>query len=62
LKILTDLYDKRIAEQFPNHKDELKAWLSREGIILANERLNLYPLYFEDWVYDLMKIAAERQT
>lgn len=62
LKILTDLYEKRIAEQFPHHKDELKAWLSREGIKLANERLHLYPLYFEDWVYDLMKIAAERQT
>jgi hypothetical protein len=62
LDILTDLYEKRIAEQFPHHKDQSKAWLSKEGIRLANEKLHLYPLFFEDWVYDLVEKAAQAQT
>jgi hypothetical protein len=62
LKTLRDLYEKRIAEQFPHHKDQLKAWLSKEGIRLATEKLHLYPFYFEDWVYDLMQKAAEGQS
>lgn len=56
---LRHLYKKRMAEQFPNHTDQLKAWLSRKGIRLANEKLHLYPLYFEDWVHKLMLKAAE---
>jgi hypothetical protein len=60
LRKLRRLYKKRIAEQFPHHKDQLRAWLSREGIRLASEKLHLYPLFFEDWVYDLMKRAAKR--
>lgn len=59
LKRLRHLYKKRMAEQFPNHTDQLKAWLSRRGIQLANEKLHLYPLYFEDWVHKLMLKAAE---
>jgi hypothetical protein len=59
LRRLRSLYKKRIAEQFPHHKDQLKAWLSRKGIRLANEKLHLYPLFFEDWVYDLMQKAAQ---
>lgn len=59
LDILTDLYEKRIAEQFPHHKDQLKAWLSKEGIRLASEKLHLYPLFFEDWVYELVEKAAQ---
>ena len=59
LQILTDLYEKRIAEQFPHHNDQLKAWLSKEGIRLASEKLHLYPLFFEDWVYDLVEKAAQ---
>ncbi|MHC4477694.1 MAG: hypothetical protein ACYTEL_18770 [Planctomycetota bacterium] len=59
LRILRSLYEKRIAEQFPHHKDQLKPWLSREGIRVATERLHLYPLFFKDWVYDLMQKAAK---
>jgi len=60
LGILTDLYEKRIAEKFPHHKEELKTWLSKEGIRLASEKLHLYPLFFEDWVYELTQKAAQR--
>jgi hypothetical protein len=56
---LRKLYKKRIAEQFPDHKDQLKAWLSRKGIRLASEKMHLYPLYFEDWVYNLMQKAMQ---
>jgi len=59
LKKLRDLYRKRIAEQFPHHKDQIKAWLSREGIRLASEKLHLYPLFLEDWVYELMQKATQ---
>ncbi|TKJ35504.1 MAG: hypothetical protein CEE38_15140 [Planctomycetes bacterium B3_Pla] len=59
LKRLRNLYKKRIAEQFPNHKDQTRAWLSKKGVGLASERLHLYPLFFEDWVHDLMQKAAE---
>ncbi len=54
---LRDLYKKRIAEQFPNHVDKYKPWLSKKGLQLASEKLHLYPLYFEDWVYKLMRKA-----
>jgi hypothetical protein len=59
LRKLRNLYRKRIAEQFPHHKDQLEAWLSKKGIRLASERLHLYPLFFEDWVYDLMQKATQ---
>lgn len=59
LEILRDLYEKRIAEQFPHHKEQLKSWLSKEGLRLATEKLHLYPLFFEDWVYELMEKAAQ---
>jgi hypothetical protein len=55
---LRSLYKKRIAEQFPQDKDRLRAWLSKKGIRLASERMHLYPFYFEDWVFDLMQKAA----
>ncbi|MHC4297585.1 MAG: hypothetical protein ACYS7Y_09815 [Planctomycetota bacterium] len=58
-KRLRNLYKKRMAEQFPDDVDQLKAWRSRKGIRLASEKLNLYPLYFEDWVYKLMLKAAK---
>lgn len=56
---LRTLYKKRIAEQFPDEKDRLRAWLSKKGLRLASERMHLYPLYFEDWIYDLMQKAAQ---
>ncbi len=59
LKRLRSLYKKRIAEQFPHHKDQLKAWLSKKGIRLASEKMHLYPLFFEDWVYELTQRAKQ---
>jgi len=58
-KKLRDLYKKRMAQQFPHHKDQSKAWLSRKGIRLASEKMHLYPLFFEDWVYNLMQKAVQ---
>jgi hypothetical protein len=56
-KVLEHLYKKRFTEQFPGREEQLKAWLSYEGMQLATEKLNLYPLFFEDWVHDLMEKA-----
>jgi hypothetical protein len=56
---LKSLYKKRIAEQFPDDQDRLKAWLSKKGLRLASERMHLYPLHFEDWVHDLIQKAAQ---
>lgn len=56
---LRSLFKKRIAEQFPKEKDQLRALLSKKGIRLASEKMHLYPFYFEDWVYDLMQKAAK---
>jgi hypothetical protein len=57
---LRNLYKKRITKQFPGQEDQLKALFSRRGIRLASEKMNLYPLYFEDWVYKLLKRAARK--
>jgi len=60
LRRLRSLYRKRIAEQFPLQKNQLKSLLSKKGIRLASEKLHLYPLYFEQWVYELMQKAKRR--
>ncbi len=54
---LRHMYKKRLAELFPGHEDEFKDLLSRRGIQLASERMNLYPLHFEDWIHELMRKA-----
>jgi hypothetical protein len=59
---LKDLYRKRIAEQFPEHVEKYKSLLSKNGLQLASEKLHLYPLYFEDWVYKLMRRAKRRSA
>lgn len=59
---LKDLYRKRITEQFPEYVEKYKPWLSKNGLQLASEKLNLYPLYFEDWVYKLMRKAKRRSA
>lgn len=56
-RTLRHLFKKRLAALFPGHEDQYKDLLSRRGIQLASEKMNLYPLYFEDWVYDLMRKA-----
>ncbi len=61
LKILAALYMRRISEQFPEHKEQLRQLLSKSGMQLASERLNLYPLFFEDWVHELMQKAANQK-
>jgi hypothetical protein len=60
LRRLRSLYRKRIAEQFPLQKNQLKTLLSKKGIRLASEKMHLYPLYFEDWVYELLQKAKRR--
>jgi hypothetical protein len=62
LKVLAALYMKRIGEQFPEHKTRLKELLTKIGLQIASEKLNLYPIYFEQWVDDLMQKAAKPQT
>lgn len=56
---LRRLYKKRMVEQFPDRRDLLKAWLSKKGVNLASERLNLYPFHFEYWVHELMNKAVK---
>lgn len=59
LKMLRSLYKKRFLEQFPGREAQLADWTSREGLQLATEKINLYPLYFEDWVDTLMHKAQD---
>lgn len=61
LRTLRGLYKKRLRKQFGHDKDRIRAWLSRDGIRLASEKLHLYPLFFEDWVYRLMRKAKQNQ-
>lgn len=62
LGILRGIYQKRISERFPHHQDQLQDWLSKDGIRVASEKLHLYPMFFEDWVYDLMCQAKTGTT
>ncbi len=58
-KLLMDLYEKRIDEQFKDQQCDLEAWLTKDGIQLASETLHMYPLFFEDWVYGLVEKARQ---
>ncbi len=49
---------KRIAEQFPQHKDLMRGLLSKNGAQLGSEKMNLYPVFFEEWVHELMQKAT----
>ena len=62
LNILAALYMRRIGEQFPQHKSQLRELLTKAGLQIASEKLNLYPIYFEEWVDDLMQRAAKPAT
>lgn len=57
--VLRKLYKKRIGKQFSLSNDQLDPWLSKGGLQLATETMNVYPLYFEDWVYDLVQKAQK---
>jgi len=61
-RMLRRLYKRQLHAQFPNHHDEVKHWLSRTGVRLATEKMNLYPLFFEDWVYKLFHRAKKNAT
>lgn len=54
---LRHVYKKRLAELFPGQEEQFKDLLSRRGIHWASEKMNLYPLYFEDWICDLLRQA-----
>jgi hypothetical protein len=56
-RMLRHVYKKRLAQQFPGQQEQYKALLSRHGLQLATEKLNLYPLHFESWVHELMHKA-----
>jgi len=58
-RMLRHLYKRRIAEQFHGQDGQFRDLLTRRGIQLATEKLNLYPIHFEDWVYDLMHKARQ---
>ncbi len=53
---LVRFYRKRIAQEFPHHHQQAERWLSKQGCDVAGEtlRLHLYPLFFEQWVSELM--------
>jgi len=56
-KSLRKMYIKEITREFPQHREQLKDLLSKQGLQVASERLHLYPLFFEDWIYDLTQKA-----
>ena len=62
LKTLRQLYKKRFLEQFPGKEAQLTNLVSHEGLQLATEKINLYPLFFEDWVDTLMKKAQDNAS
>ncbi len=61
-RMLRHIYKKRLAEQFGEQENQFKDLLSRRGMQLATEKLNLYPLYFEDWVRELLRKARHNAS
>lgn len=59
MKILQDLFEKRIAEQFPSYKEKTSELMSKAGIELATEKIHLYPFGFNELVYELMEKAGQ---
>ena len=57
LEKLRKLYEKILAEEFPDDKDELVKAMTKEGCSLPGEslRIHLYPFHFEEWILELMK-------
>ena len=62
LRLLGSLYKKRFLDQFPGREAQLTDWMSRDGLQLATEKINLYPLHFEDWAATLMQKAQANAT
>lgn len=61
-RMLRHIYKKRIAALFPGQEEQLKDLLTRRGVQWASEKMNLYPLYFDDWVYDLIRKARRNAS
>jgi hypothetical protein len=54
---LRQILERRIEEMAPGEEHRILPILSRTGLKVQEETLavNVYPLYFEDWVADLMR-------
>jgi len=61
-RMLKHIYKKRLAEQFAGREEHYTDLLTRRGMQLATEKLNLYPLYFEDWVRELLRKARHNAS
>ncbi|OHB65582.1 MAG: hypothetical protein A2Y76_12290 [Planctomycetes bacterium RBG_13_60_9] len=61
-RMLKRLYRRQLSAQFPDYPQEIKSLFSRRGLRLATEKLNLYPLFFEDWVYRLIHKAGQNAS
>jgi hypothetical protein len=60
--MLRRLYKRQLTAQFPDRRDEVKHLLTYTGVRLATEKMNLYPLFFEDWVYKLLRRARKNAS
>ncbi len=61
-RMLRRLYKRQLTAQFPDRREEVKHLLTRMGVRLATEKMNLYPLYFEDWAYKLLRRARKNAS
>lgn len=61
-RMLRRLYKRQLTAQFPDHRERVKHLLSRMGVRLATERMNLYPLFFEDWMYKFLRKAKKNAS
>lgn len=57
---LKHIYKQSLTEEFPEKAEQIKPLLSMKGLQLASEKLNVYPLHFEDWVYKLIRKASKK--
>lgn len=57
---LIKIFRKRIAKAFPDETNGLDRWFSKEGLGISGEalKLHLYPLFFEDWAFRLLRAAG----
>ncbi len=58
LKVLRSVFEQRVKKQFPNHIQKLEQLMSKEGIQISTENMHVYPMYFEDWIYELFVKAS----
>ena len=54
---LKDIFLKLVAEDFPDEVDKLAEALTKQGCAFPGEalKLNVYPFFFEKWIWDLLK-------